>query len=167
VKLLAAIAVLTFTNCGYHVAGKGTLLPKEIHTIAVPAFNNATARSRLSDDLPRDIAREFLARTRYRVVADPNDADAIFTGAILNYSSYPTIIDGGRAAGVQVIVTVQARLTGRATGQVLFDRPSLESRERYEVSIDQVAYFDESTAAIDRVSRDVARSLVSAVLENF
>ena len=96
-----------------------------------------------------------------------NDADAVLTGSINNYSSYPTIIDGGRAAGVQVIVTVQARLTNHATGQILFDRPSIESRERYEVSIDQVAYFDESAAAIDRVSRDVARSLVSAVLNNF
>ena len=69
--------------------------------------------------------------------------------------------------GVQVIVNVQARLTRRDTGAVLSDQPSIEARERYEVSIDQVAYFDESAAAIDRLSRDVARSVVSAILENF
>src|SRR6478609_6957673 len=102
------LAALTLAGCGYHVAGRGDLLPKQIHTIAVPSFNNLTARTRLSDVLPRDIARELLTRTRYRIVADPNDADAILSGSILTYSSYPTILDGGRAASMQVIVTVQA-----------------------------------------------------------
>ena len=40
-------------------------------------------------------------------------------------------------------------------------------RERYEISIDPRAYFDESEAAMLRVSRDAARSVVSAILENF
>jgi outer membrane lipopolysaccharide assembly protein LptE/RlpB len=161
---MAALAALA--GCGYHVSGHSDLLPKEIHTIAIPSFSNLTARNRLADDLPRDVAREFIARTRYRIVADPADADAIFSGTIVNYSSYPTIIASGRAAGVQVLVTVRARLTDRA-GKVLFDRPNLEMHERYELSTDQVAYFDESAAAIDRVSRDAARTMVSAILENF
>ena len=53
---------------------------------------------------------------------------------------------------MQVIVTVQAKLAMRESGQVLFERPSMEARERYEISIDQAAYFDESNAALDRVS---------------
>jgi outer membrane lipopolysaccharide assembly protein LptE/RlpB len=166
-KRLLLCALALATGCGYHVSGHGASLPKTVHTIAVPSFENLTARTRLADTLPRDVAREFISRTRYRIVADPNDADAILTGAIVGYSSYPTILVGNRAAGVQVIVTVNARLTNRATGQVIYDRPQIEARERYEISIDQAAYFDESTAAMDRVSRDVARSLVSAILENF
>jgi outer membrane lipopolysaccharide assembly protein LptE/RlpB len=166
VKLVLAAAVV-LNGCGYHVAGKGNLLPKTIHTIAIPSFNNLTARARMSDSLPRDVAREFAARTRYRIVADPNEADAVLTGAILNYTSYPTIIAGNRAAAVQVSVVVQAKLAMRDSGQVLFERAALEARERYEVSIDAQAYFDESNSALDRISRDVARSVVSAILEGF
>jgi outer membrane lipopolysaccharide assembly protein LptE/RlpB len=160
-------AAWSLAGCGYHVSGHSDLLPKTIHTIAIPAFGNLTARNRLADDLPRDVARELISRTRYRIVADPNDADAILAGSIINYSSYPTIIAGGRAAGVQVIVNIQARLTDRATGKVLYDKPTMEMHERYEISVDQVAYFDESAAALDRVSRDAARALVSSILENF
>ena len=74
---------------------------------------------------------------------------------------------GGRATGVQAVVTLQLTLTDKATGAVLFSRPGVEFRERYEISVDPTSYFDESTAALERLSRDVARTVVSAVLENF
>ena len=59
------------------------------------------------------------------------------------------------------------KLTDRTDNKVLLDRPHFEVRERYEISIDPRAYFDESDVALQRLSRDVARSVVSAVLENF
>ena len=58
-------------------------------------------------------------------------------------------------------------LEERATGKILFTRPSMEVKERYEISVDPKVYFDESGPALQRISRDVARSVVSAVLENF
>ena len=38
---------------------------------------------------------------------------------------------------------------------------------RYEVSEFAGAYFDESDAALDRVSKQVAQQLVTSILENF
>jgi hypothetical protein len=64
-------------------------------------------------------------------------------------------------------VVVQVTLTERSTGKVLFTQPRLEFRERYEVSDDPQTYFDESGTAIERVARDAARTVVSAILENF
>ena len=43
----------------------------------------------------------------------------------------------------------------------------MEFRERYEISTNPQAYFDESGTAIRRVSQDIARSVVTAILENF
>ena len=43
----------------------------------------------------------------------------------------------------------------------------MEVRQRYEISVDQLQYFEESDIALDRVSREVARSVVSAILEAF
>lgn len=167
VALIAAAAGLT--GCGYHVAGKGDLMPKNIKTIAVPAFGNVTTRYKLAERLPADITREFIARTRYKVVADPAQADAVLTGAVVNYAAYPNVFDptSNRASVVQVIVQLQMTLTDRATHAVLFSRPNMEVRERYEISIDPKAYFDESEEAMMRLSRDVSRSVVSAILENF
>ena len=58
-------------------------------------------------------------------------------------------------------------LIERATGKVLFTRPNMDVRERYEVSVDPKQYFEESEPALDRVSRTVAQQLVTAILENF
>ena len=63
----------------------------------------------------------------------------------------------GRAAGIQIAVVLQVTLTERATGKVLYSRPSCEIRQRYEVSTEQQAYFDESGPALERLSREVAR----------
>jgi len=62
---------------------------------------------------------------------------------------------------------MQLSLRDRATNAVLFDRPHMEFRQNYEISVDPQAYFDESEVGMDRLSRDVARSVVSAVLANF
>jgi hypothetical protein len=170
-KLLAPVclALLAASGCGYHVAGKADLLPLTIKTIAVPAFANRTIRYRLAERLPADITREFISRTRYKIVTDPRTADAVLTGAVLNFLSYPTSFDptSGRADAVQASAFLQLTLTERATGKVLFSRPSMEVRERYEISVNPQAYFDESGAAMERLSRDVARSAVTAILENF
>ncbi len=160
---------LLASACGYHVAGRADRLPTSVRTIAVPAFANLTTRHRLTESLPAAITQELLARTRYRVVAEPADADAVLRGVIVSYNSYPTVFDPatGRATGVVVSVTLQVTLTERATGRVLFSRPNFEARERYEIAVDQRSYLDESDAALERLSRQVARAIVSAVLENF
>jgi outer membrane lipopolysaccharide assembly protein LptE/RlpB len=162
----AVVALLT--GCGYGVSGHADALPKTVQTIAVPTFDNVTNRYKLSDRLAAAISREFLSRTRYRIVPDPNDADAVLRGAVTNYYSVPNVTDQttGRAAGIQVTVVLQATLTDRA-GKVLFTRPALEFRQRYEIAVDQAAYFEESDVALDRLSREVARTLVSSVLEAF
>src|ERR1700688_741572 len=160
---------MPLSSCGYHVAGKGDLVPKSVHTIAIPAFANITTRYKLTDHLPQAITREFISRTRYQIVTDVNQADAVLRGSIVNYVAYPTTIDQqtGRASGLQVNVTLQITLTERATGKVIYSRPSFEVHDRYELSINASTYFEEGDAALDRLARDVARDLVSSILENF
>ena len=168
-QALSAAFLILACSCGYHVGGRADLLPKTVHTIAIPAFTNITTRYKLTDRLPEAISREFIGRTRYRVVSDPDSADAILRGSVVSYASYPTIFDPitGRAAGVELHVTLQVSLIERATGKVLFTRPGFEVRERYEISVDASQYFEESDTALNRVSRQVARQVVTAILENF
>jgi len=162
-------AALFLSGCGYHVAGRADLMPKDLHTIAIDPFGNATVRANLARLVPAAIAREFNSRTRYRVVSDAAQADAVLTGAILRFDNSPIIADPktGRATGAQIVVVLQVTLTDRRTGKVLFSRSNYDFRQRYEIATDPQAYFDETGTAIERLSSDVARSVVSAVLENF
>jgi hypothetical protein len=164
-----AAAALASAGCGYHVSGRADLLPKNIKTIAIPVFRNATTRYRLAELLPAALTREFISRTRYQVVADPKAADAVLSGVVVKYDGAPVVFNQatGRATTVQVYVRLEITLRERATGAVLFSRPSVEFRDRYEISVDPNAYFEESDAAMDRLSRDVARTVVSGILEKF
>jgi len=169
-----ALAVLTASlllpaGCGYHIAGKADLLPKSIQTIYIPAFSNNTVRYRLAERLAQAVTREFISRTRYQIVYDANEADAILRGGVMNIFAFPTTFDTetGRAAGIQMNVILQVNLVERVTGKVLYTNPGMDIRERYEISIDPVAYFEESDTALDRLGKQVASSVVSAILESF
>ncbi len=63
--LLAICGYLT--ACGYHVAGRSDALPKSIHTIAVPALENATNSYRIEQKLTSATVHEFLAATPYKI----------------------------------------------------------------------------------------------------
>ena len=145
-------------------------MPKDVHTIAIPPFANATVRYKLTDSLPEAISREFITRTRYKMVNDPRQADAVLRGAVVNYVAYPTVIDQstGRTSGLQIILILNVTLTDRTTGKVIFTRPRYEAHERYEISTtNDKQYFDESNAGLQRLSVDVARDLVTSILDNF
>ena len=156
-------------GCGYHVAGHTDLLPKTMHTIYVPAWANASVRYRLNDSLPQDIAREFIAKTRYQIVTKPDNADAVLTGTVLRYIANPAIFDPAtsRASVVEMDVAMSVKLTEKATGKTLWENTYLAFKQRYEISTVPTSYFDESNPGLERLSRDAARSIVSAILSNF
>jgi outer membrane lipopolysaccharide assembly protein LptE/RlpB len=167
-KYLLPVFAIALSGCGYHVAGTTNLLPSEIHTIAVVPWGNISMQYKLSDYLAESVSRELITRTRYKVISDPSKADAVLHGSVVNLISGAAVADQatGRTTGAQLLVQVQVRLIDKS-GKVLFERPNVEFRERYEISVDPKQYFDETGPALSRLSRDVARTVVSAVLENF
>jgi hypothetical protein len=163
------LLVFACASCGYKLAGTADTIPKNIRTIAIPPFVNATTRYQLTDHLANAIAREFNSRTGYDVIPDPAQADAVLTGVVASVIAFPTTFDPrtGRAAGVEMLVTLSVQLRERQTGNLIYNQPSYAFRHRYEISIDPAAYFDESSPAFTRLSQDVARTVVTAILENF
>jgi hypothetical protein len=168
-SLFLGVLCVFLASCGYHVGGKADTMPKGIQTIAVPAFHTGGTRYKLTDQLPQAISREFIQRSRYRIENDPSLADAVLTGSVNNLLIAPTIYDptSGKATSVQVSVYLTVRLVERTTGRVLYSRPNFEMHQYYQIAIDPHQFFDESAPALDRLSRDVARSVVSGVVENF
>jgi hypothetical protein len=165
---LAATVSLALSGCGYHVSGKGELLPRNIHTIYVPAFDNLTTHYRLTDTIPEAISHELISRTRYQVVKHKEDADAVLKGALVNFTSFAILNDQatGRATALQINARIQVNLYDR-DGKAIYSRPSWEFHQRYELSTNAQTYFDEGGAAELRMSQDIARDVVSGILENF
>lgn len=176
------------SSCGYHVGGRADLVPKSIQTIAIPAFANSSIHYRLTDELPRDIEREFLTRTRFKIEHDPSVADAVLNGTINSVATFPTIYDpiSGKATSVQVVLQMSLTLLERSTGRVLYSNSNFQAKQSFDIATstivspgqssngtsvnDQISahnFFDESGPAYDRLGREIARQVVTGVVENF
>ena len=166
---VAAVAMLLLSSCGYHVAGKSSRLPESLHTIAIPAFTNQTQTYRIETVLTNAVVREFNTRTKYHVVntAAP-EADATLTGTVVSTELAPVTFDSqtGRASTALVTVTAKVQMMAR-DGHVIYENSRYVFREQYQVSRELSSFFEEEGTAVDRLSRDFARTLVSNVLEAF
>lgn len=173
--LPAALLAVFSVACGYHTGGKADTMPQSIKTIAVLPFKNLTTRYKLPDRLQQAMVQEFIARTRFQVVNNQDEADAVLNGAINQVLYIPIIFDPAsyKATEVQVSVVLQLFLKDRRTGKVLFSRPAFSVQNAYEVAnsgnlaLAEHEYFDESSASLNRLSKDVARTVVSGILEDF
>jgi hypothetical protein len=73
----------------------------------------------------------------------------------------------GKATSIRIVVFLTVKLTDRKTSKVLYSKLNWGITEDYAEAVDPHQFFDESGAAYDRLCRDVARDLVSSILENF
>jgi len=164
------------TGCGYHVAGHSDSLPKSIHTIAVPAFENKTTSYRVEQRLTAATVHEFLAKTRYRIVSNANAGDAVLKGKIVSIEVLPLLFESStptvpanvtRATTMLVTMKCDVTLEDRETGKILYHADNFLFRSQYEISTDVKSFFEEQDPAIDRMAADFAARLVAAVTENY
>ena len=163
------LAILLFSACGYHTAGKASTLPTEIKVLAVPTFVNHTHSYRVEQLLTSAVIRELTTRTQYKIVNQTtDDADATLRADVTQTVAAPLTYDSqtGRATSSLVTVTMQVSLVDKK-GTVLFSNPNYTFREQYEISREVSSFFNEESPALDRLSREMARSLVSNILEGY
>lgn len=168
VLLLSAVSLL-FPACGYHEGGRGDRLPPDVKTIAIPIFLNKTPRYRIEQRLAGAVTREFIERTKFRVTTDPAQADAVLKGTVTDVRSGVVTFDlnTGRATTLQIQVIANVSLVDSHTKKVIFSNPAYIFREEYQISQSTPSLFEEDQPALDRLSRDMARTLVTDILENF
>ena len=167
---LLLLIVLTGGGCGYRLANRAApALPGGIRTIAVPAFQNETYRFKIEQNLTAAVIHEFLTRTSYRIQSQDEGSDAILKGTVASIYSSPIVFDPNSGRTTEVLITVGLRvsLVDAKSGKALYEANDLLFREPYQVSADPSAYFGEDQPALERLSRQVAASLVSSLIEHF
>ena len=158
-----ALALSTLSGCGYALAGRGSFLPEYIRTIGVPLLVNNTSVF--------DVEQALTQRVR-----DSTDADALLTGELTNVSASPSGFDDqGRATRYVVVVVVKAEFRDLRQNRVLWENAALTFREEYDLATfvsggtvaDASAFFGSGSNALERLSADFAKTVVSSILEAF
>ena len=166
---LSLATTLFASSCGYHTVGHSVALPPSVRTIAVPGFVSQSPTFRVEQVVTDAVVRELNTRTQFHVIHEANSgADAVLKGTVLSATAAPLAYDSktGRAASVLVTVSMQVSLTDR-DGKVLFQNPAYLFHEQYELSRELSSFFEEDSSAVERLSRDFARTLVANILEGY
>jgi hypothetical protein len=171
--LVGAWCLALSASCGYSLAGRGSFLPESIKTIGVPMFANHTSVFEVERRVTEKVRSELIGRGRYKVLPDSTGVDGLLTGEITAITIAPASFTEQRQASRYVFVmTARIEFKETATGKVLWSNPSMQFREEYEVTtgvtaLDPNAFFSQDTNALERLSANFARSVVSAILEAF
>jgi hypothetical protein len=166
----AAVAMaISLIGCGYHVAGRLSGAPAEWRTIAIPAFKNDTTHDRIEQRFTEAVIREFISRTKYRIIQDPAAADAILHGEVLSIDTSPVLFNANTGEVATMLVTVHAKveLDDSVSKKAVYRNADMLFRDEYQISSDPQSFFNEEDPALGRMSRDFASHLVATVLEDF
>jgi len=164
---LFGLVVLGICGCGYHTVGAATHLPPDARTLGVPLFATRADTYHTETVMTEAVIREFATRSRLRVTPDASaDQDVVLHGTILQETVAPLTYNTSTQQSSSFLVTlvVAVKLTAR-DGSVLFENKKYVFRQQYQSTTSLPVYFDESPAAVERLSRDFARALVADVLE--
>jgi len=178
-RFLCVLGVLcsgALSGCGYTLAGRGSTLPANIRTIGIPLFANRTTVFNLETTLTTKVRSEFIGRSKYAILPEANNVDALLTGEVTAVSIQPSSVNANQLASRYAITMVaRVELKDTATNMVIWDNPSLVFRQEYDATgsqttqgaVDPSAYFGQDSNALERLSTDFAKSIVSAILEAF
>jgi outer membrane lipopolysaccharide assembly protein LptE/RlpB len=167
-------AACVTAGCGYALAGRGSFLPDYIRVVGIPPFENRSSFFQVEQVLTEKVRSEFIGRGKYQVVSDTTGADAVLSGEILAISAQPVGFNEQQLASRYLFIwTMKVAFTDARTNEVLWSNDALTFREEYELStrsntaIEGAAFLDQERSSVDRIATDVARSVVTSILEAF
>jgi hypothetical protein len=170
---LVLVAMLT-PGCGYALAGRGSFLPASINVVGIPQLVNSTPFFQVEQILTEKIRTEFIGRGRYTVIPEPEGADAVVTGTVTAIFVQPIgFTEQQLASRYQFTLMMNVQFTDTRTAQVLWANSALTFREEYELStrsnvaLEGATFLSQERSSFDRIADDVARTVVTAILEAF
>jgi hypothetical protein len=171
---LALVPALGAAGCGYTLAGRGSFLPDYIRTIGIPAFGNITPYATVEQVFTEKVRIEFQSRGQYTVIPTEPGADGIVRGTITSISAAPVgYTDAQLARRYRFTVIVNTSFIDAKQQKPLWENPAVSFSDEYElasptsITLDAQAFLGQERAAVDRMSTDFARTVVSAILEAF
>ena len=171
----ATSLAMVSSSCGYALAGRGSFLPDYIRVVGIPPIENRSTYQQVELVLTEKIRTEFIGRGKYTVVSEASGSDAVLSGEITGISAQPVGFNESQLASRYLfIMTMKVQLTDARTNMVLWSNDALTFREESELTsrtasnvIDAGAFLDQERSSFDRIASDVARTVVTAILEAF
>jgi hypothetical protein len=119
------------------------------------------------------VRAEFIGRGRYQVLPKDTGVDAVLRGSIASVGIVPANFNADQQATRYAITIVMAiEFVDVRSNRKLWENAAMTFREEYDLPSDFEAgdpqvFLNQGANALQRVSTDFARTVVSAILEAF
>jgi hypothetical protein len=123
--------------------------------------------------LTQKVRAELIGRGKYQILPQNTGVDALLTGEVINVNIAPASFNPQQLASrYAIMMTARIELRNMRDNTVLWENPSVMFRQEYEATsgraaTDPAAFFQADTTALERMSTEFARTIVSAILEAF
>ena len=186
------VTLLLLSSCGYRLAGTHPYVPGGIESVSVQAFDNNSREFGLGKTLAFALEREFYRRGALEVHDDSSAGDAVITGTIRDFRTYPVAFDvEDEALQYEAELIVDVSLERKSDGQVLWQGLGVYAVEPYaatdRVVVTSSSQFQQGTLnasnleqlteiqlaetqrrlAIDRLVASVVRDVHDRILDDF
>ena len=162
------------TGCGYALAGRGSFLPTDIRIVGIPQFMNRTTYFDVEQILTEKIRNEFIGRGKYRVQPDAAGADAVLNAEIVSIALSPIGLTTTQLASrYQFVLTMKLDFVDSRSNKSLWANDALSFTGEYDLTsstgstIQADSFVDQQRSSFDRMATDVARTVVTAIVEAF
>jgi len=171
--LCGLLVAMLSSGCGYALAGRGSFLPTDIRVVGIPPLVNRSTFFDVEQILTEKIRNEFIGRGKYRVVPDDTGADAVLNAEITSINLSPVGFTTNQLASrYRFVLTMKVDFVDARANHSLWANDSLSFTGEYDLNqgtgpVDSSSFVDQQRGSFDRIANDVARTVVTAIVEAF
>ncbi|MEE9912904.1 MAG: hypothetical protein K4571_14415 [Deltaproteobacteria bacterium] len=163
-----ALLISVLLGCGYAFAPQGEHIDPGIKKIYVQPFDNKTAQAEIENFMRTAFIDQILQNSRFKTVAEVEQADAIISGKVLNLNtvalSYRKSI---LAAEERMSITLEVSFRDKDSGKTIWSSRNVTSTVDYELQDDINLLPATRKRALAKLSRDTAEKAFSMMMANF
>lgn len=155
-------------GCGYAFAPQGEHIDARVKTIYVEPFANKTAQAEIENFMRTAFIDQILQYSRFKTVADMEQADAVISGKVLNLTttalSYRKSI---LAAEERMTVILEVSFREKESGKTLWSSRNVSMTVDYELQDDINLLPATRKRALAKLSADTAEKAFNMMMANF
>ncbi|MBQ7188218.1 MAG: hypothetical protein IJR99_02265 [Kiritimatiellae bacterium] len=161
---LLLLAALFLNGCASYTWR--SRVPEDLRTLAVPVFENESGQPELDAIVTKYTLRELQREGTFQI-ARLSDASLKLLGKLTRVKTDSITFDrnfGSRTAEYKLTVVAEITLVDTASGKTLIDRQKIKARTTFLTHGDMLTGLQD---AYPRVSKELARSIVDAILAHW
>jgi len=162
-----ALCILLTSACGYQFSSSGEHIDKNLQTVFVDTFTNATSEANIENSVRNAFIDQFIRGKRFKITNSKETADVLLAGRINNLTTAPlSYKKDNLAAEERMTISMELILEEKSNRKILWTDKSFSSTQDY-VFTDLNNREQNRKNALIKLSNDSAEKAYRLMMSDF